>query len=159
MYGVFRPGVFFASLGWLIGLAVLASGIDGFGSWWAEKKLGYASVWNLVMAILSTLFGILLLTNIGLRLLTDELMLTLFGVWIAVSGVIRIVTAVQDKPKLWGLMVAVGVLLIVLAVVSLLHPLITALSIGLCVAMNFVFQGVNMIVGAFAIGDEPDEEV
>lgn len=156
LYGTFRPMVFFASLGWLIGLAVLAAGFDGLGAWWAGRKAKTSSVWDLVLAILSIVFGIILLCNIGLRILTDAMLLTLFAVWIGVSGVLRIVNAVQQKPKAWGLLVVLGVLLIILAIVSLAHPLITALSIGFCVALNIVFQGVNMIFAAFA-GDAPEE--
>lgn len=156
LYGTFRPMVFFASLGWLIGLAVLAAGFDGFGAWWAGRKAKASTVWDLLLAVLSIVFGILLLCNIGLRILTDEVLLTLFAVWIALSGVLRIVNAVKQKPKAWGLLVVLGVLLIILAIVSLAHPLITALSIGFCVALNFVFQGINMIFGAFA-GDAPEE--
>ena len=150
LYGTFHPVVFFTSLGWLIGLAVMLAGFDGFGAWWAGRKTKAASAWDLVLAILSIVFGVVLLSNLWLRVLTDEVLLMLFGVWIALSGILRIVSAVKLKPKAWGLLVVIGVALIILAIVSLAHPLITALSIGLCVALNFVFQGFNMIFGSFA---------
>lgn len=157
LYGTFHPVVFFTSLGWLIGLAVMLAGFDGFGAWWAGRKTKAASAWDLVLAILSIVFGVVLLSNLWLRVLTDEVLLMLFGVWIALSGILRIVSAVKLKPKAWGLLVVIGVALIILAIVSLAHPLITALSIGLCVALNFVFQGFNMIFGSFAGGDAPEE--
>jgi len=157
LYGTFHPVMFFASLGWLIGLAVLAAGFDGFGAWWAGRKTKAASVWDLVLAVLSVVFGIMLISNIWLRVLTDEALLVLFGVWITLSGVLRIVNAVKLKPKAWGLLVVLGAALIILGIVSLAHPLITALSIGWCVALNFAFQGINMIFGAFAAEDAPEE--
>jgi len=157
LYGIFRPVVFFASLGWLIGLAVLLAGFDGFGAWWAGRKTKSVSAWDLVLAILSIVFGVMLISNVWLRVLTDEVLLVLFGVWVVLSGVIRIFSAIKNKPKAWGLLVVIGVALIVLGVVSLAHPLITALSIGLCVAMNFMFQGINMIFGAFAGDGQPEE--
>jgi len=155
LYGAFHPVAFFASLGWLIGFAVLASGFDGFGAWWAGRKTGGTSGWDLLLAVLSIVFGILLITNVGLRILTDEVLLVLFSVWIAASGVLRIFHAVKDKPKLWGLLAALGAALIILALVSLVHPLITALSIGMCVAFNFMFQGINMIIGGLASEEDP----
>lgn len=157
LYGTFHPVVFFSSLGWLIGLAVMFAGFDGLGAWWAGRKTKTTSGWDLLLAILSVAFGILLISNLWLRVLTDEVLLALFGVWIALSGILRIVGAVKLKPKAWGLLVVIGVALIILAIVSLAHPLATALSIGLCVALNFVFQGFNMIFGALAGGDAPEE--
>lgn len=157
LYGTFRPVMFFASLGWLIGIAVVASGFDGFAAWWAGRKDKSASVWDLLLAILSIVFGVLLLCNVGLRILTDELLVTLFGVWILVAGVVRIVNAVTLRPRMWGLLVVLGVVLVIGAIVSLMHPLFTMLSIGMFVAFNFIFQGANLIIGAFAGGDEPDQ--
>jgi len=158
LYGAFHPVAFFASLGWVIGFAVIASGFDEFGAWWAGRKTKEASAWDLLLAVLSIVFGILLLSNIGLRILTDEVLLVLFSVWIAASGALRIYHAVKNKPKLWGLLAVVGAALIILALVSLAHPLITALSIGMCVALNFTFQGVNMIIGSLAAEEEPGQQ-
>ncbi len=152
LYGVCRPGMVFTSLGWLIGLSVLCSGFEGIGAWWAGRKSQTASTWDLVMAILSIVFGIMLISNIWMRMMTDEFLLVLFGVWVALSGILRIFDAIRNKPKLWGLLVAIGVALIVLGVLSLAHPLITALTIGLCVAMNIVCQGISLICAACVFG-------
>jgi len=152
-YGSFHPVMFFASLGWVIALTVLLAGFDGIGAWLAGRKTKTASAWDLVLAILSIVFGIVLLCNVWMRIMTDEMLLILFGVWIALYGVISIYNAVKYKPKFWGLLVVLGAVLIILAIVSFAHPFITALSIGLCVALNFVFQGFNMIFSAFAGGD------
>jgi len=157
LYGLSRPVAFFASLGWLIGLAVLCAGFDGFGAWWTGRKTKSVSAWDLVLAILSIVFGVMLISNVWMRVLTDEMLLVYFGVWIALSGAVRIFNAVKFKPKAWGLLAVLGAALIVLGLVSLAHPLITALSIGLCVAMNFMLQGINMIFGAFAGGGQPAE--
>lgn len=153
VYGVFHPVRFFASLGWMIGLAVMFAGFDGLGTWLAMHKTKAASVWDLLLAILSIVFGVMLLFNVWMRIMTDEMLLVLFSVWIAMYGVMRIFNAVKQKPKLWGLLVVLGVALIILALVSLAHPLITALSIGMCVAMNFMFQGINITLGALAAAE------
>lgn len=153
LYGSFHPVMFFASLGWVIALAVLLAGFDGIGAWLAGRKTKTASAWELVLAILSIVFGIILLCNVWMRIMTDEMLLVMFGVWIMLYGVISIYNALKHKPKLWGLLAVVGAALIILAIVSFAHPFITALSIGLCVAINFVFQGFNLIFGALAGGD------
>ncbi len=157
-YGTFHPVMFFASLGWLIGLTVLCAGFDGLGAWFAGRKTKTASAWDLVLAILSVLFGIILLCNVWMRIMTDEMLLIMFGVWIMLYGVISIYNALKHKPKLWGLLVVLGAALIIMAIVSFAHPFITALSIGLCVALNFIFQGFNMIFGAFAVGDASEDQ-
>jgi len=156
-YGTFHPVRFFASLGWVIGLTVLCAGFDGLGAWFAGRKTKTASGWDLVLAVLSVVFGIVLLCNVWMRIMTDEMLLVMFGVWIMLYGVISIYNALKNKPRLWGLLAVLGAVLIILGIVSLAHPLITALSIGLCVALNFIFQGFNMIFGAFAVGDASGE--
>lgn len=157
LYGTFRPVVFFASLGWLIGVAVLASGIDGFAAWWTNRKTGTVSIWDMLAAILSIVFGVVLITNVWGRLLTDEVLLVLFGVWIAIAGALRIYNAVVHKPKWWGLLLVLGVALIIIALISLAHPLMTALSIGLCVAINFLVQGINLIFSSLAAEVPPED--
>lgn len=155
LYGSFYPARFFATLGWLIGLTVMFAGLDGFGTWMAVRKAKSASGWDLFLAIISVLFGFMLLCNMGMRILTDEVLLVLFGVWIALYGVMRVIGAIRNKPKLWGLLVVLGVALIILAIASFAHPFITAISIGLCVAVNFMFQGANLILGALMDNKQP----
>ncbi len=153
-----RPIFSFSSLGWLIGIMLLAAALGGIASWWEGRKTKVSTIWDLIAAVLSLVVGVLVLTNLQTRLLTDMAIITLFGVWLIVGGILRIVSAIKVKPDLWGFSLALGIVLILLGIYSLFHPLLSLISLGWCVAFSLLSQGINLIVVSCMLKKNRDAE-
>lgn len=145
-YCLMYPGLTFISLGWLIGASILIYGIGAGCAWFRSRGQKTAGAWELVSAILAVAFGILILVNIKTRLVTDMVLITLAGVWLGASGIIRIIGSIKLKPSWWGLGVVWGFFLILAAAASLLHPMIAVLSMGYCIAFGMITQGINLLL-------------
>ena len=116
---------------------------------------------GIVMGILLTISGIFCLTqpvltfaNFWAQLFTDMALIMLFGVWIVCAGVLRIVASVQLKFAWWGFGVFWGVVLILVGIYALLHPVVSLISLGWCVAFVFISQGINLVFAAISTKSE-----
>lgn len=150
-YCFFHPVFTFGSLGWLIGLSSLVYGIGGICAWKAARARKAATAWELISAILAVIIGILIFVNLRVRLLTDVVLVIIIGGWLAVSGILRIWGAVKLKHTRWGISIVWGILLLLTALTSWIHPAIAALSLGWCLAFAMITQGVNLIILACLI--------
>ena len=102
VYCFMHPVLTFASLGWLVGLAVIISGAGSLAAWWESRKSGSSNGWELVSALLTVLVGVIVLCNLFAMFLTDMAIVALFGVWLLVTGILRIVASVRLKFRHWG---------------------------------------------------------
>lgn len=141
-----HPVLTFGSLGWLIGISILIYGIGCICAWKEAKSKKSATAWDLVSAIMAIVIAILILVNINARLFTDTVLVALIGVWLVTTGVLRIVGAFKLKHSWWGLSVVWGIVLIITAVVTLVHPMVAVVSLGWCIAFAMITQGINIII-------------
>lgn len=149
-----QPVLTFANLSWVIGAIVLACGICGLVAWWQGRKSGESNLWDMAGALLTTIVGVLMLCNFWAQLFTDMALIMLFGVWIVCAGVLRIVASVQLKFAWWGFGVFWGVVLILAGIYALLHPVVSLISLGWCVAFVFISQGINLVFAAISTKSE-----
>lgn len=147
-YCFMHPVLTFGSLGWLIGISVLVYGIGSICTWRDVSRRKSAASWEMVSGILAIAIAILILVNIKVRLFTDMVFVIFIGVWLAVTGTLRIVGAVKLKPSFWGFHAIWGIVLILAAVVSWTHPIIQAISLGWCIAFAMISQGINLVAAA-----------
>ena len=57
------PELTFLTIGWIVGLAMVADAIANIVTWGARRRAGQADGWTLAGAIVSLVFGIVLLTS------------------------------------------------------------------------------------------------
>lgn len=67
---------------------------------------------------------------------------------------LRIVASVQLKFAWWGFGVFWGVVLILAGIYALLHPVVSLISLGWCVAFVFISQGINLVFAAISTKSE-----
>ena len=102
------------------------------------------------------LVGVIVLCNLFAMFLTDMAIVALFGVWLLVTGILRIVASVRLKFRHWGFGAVWGAVLILVAVYALLHPMVSMMSLGWCVAAVLVTQGINLTYAAAVMKGKKD---
>ncbi len=103
------------------------------------------------LAILSLILGIIGIAVPGMAAMTDSILLYIAGGWFLLHGVLTIVDAIRSKKDgadtatvIFG--VVLGVLELILAIYSIIHPAVLAISIGLLIGFYFIEHGLSMIV-------------
>jgi uncharacterized membrane protein HdeD (DUF308 family) len=100
----------------------------------------------IIGAILSALFGVLILTATGQVL---EVVAVLFGIYFLVRGAIRLGTGLFSGVYSAGgrvLSILIGLLLIVVGVLAVLHPVEILAVIGILIGISWIVDGVVSIV-------------
>ena len=139
------PLATFVAAGHLIAIVVIVSGAAGIITAFCLKEYG----WNLIVSILAIVLGILAIARPGGIKIIDNLLIYLLGIWLilrgGVSAYLSFKTQKLPTRNKWGLGLIVGILGIVLGVYALIHPLFSAITIGLLVALCFIEQGIDVI--------------
>lgn len=100
----------------------------------------------IIGAILSALFGVLILTATGQVL---EVVAVLFGIYFLVRGAMRLGTGLFSGIYSTGgrvLSVVIGLLLIVVGVLAVLHPVEILAVIGILIGISWIVDGIVSIV-------------
>lgn len=147
-----NPGATLASISLYIGILILVAGVSGLVGYFSERRL-YRSGWLLFEAILDILLGVLLLSSNG-WLFMAALLPMLFSVWVIVRGFIGIIDAVESRylPRSsWGVNLILSIVFVVLGVLSLLNPSISAVTISVLLGMIFIWAGIMTIAAWFKV--------
>lgn len=111
--------------------------------------IGYKSKILALLGVLDILVGVLLIFNIGVSV---SLLPYFFAVWFIMDSVGELSVAkvfkLVSKPFYW-FTVAANVLGIILGVVLIFNPLISAFTLAFLVGFYFMITGINYIVAAF----------
>ena len=106
---------------------------------------------NFFLAILALILGIIGVTVPGMAAMTDSILLYLAGGWFLLHGVLTIVDAIAGKKAgadtgtmIFG--IVLGIIELILAIYSIAHPAVLAISIGLLIGFYFIEQGIRLIV-------------
>src|SRR5215207_2636966 len=112
-------------------------------NWWAVAIRGVCAI----------IFGLIALFVPGATILT---LVLFFSAYMLVDGIFGIVAAVRDaaRHERWGLLVLEGVVDIVVGVIALLWPGLTALTFVLLIAAWAIVTGVLEIVAAVRLHPE-----
>ena len=157
IYFLVRPGVSFLSIAMLLGLIMIFSGIVSIVEYFADKETNPNASMELIIGILTLIFGILVVLNQGL---TDLVLPYLFGAWLLFAGIMRSISSVTNREfigSVWGVFLLIGILCIVAGFICLYHPLMTAFTMGSLLGIVFIFQGINSAILAFAnLGDSKE---
>lgn len=112
------------------------------------KKIGKMSAgwWlYLILGILATLFGIALFGNMALAITTVAV---IAGVYFLVSGVGGAIITIVDRKfiHLWGLKLALHILVIMAGVAMLTRPAFALSFLWFICGFGFLFDGISMIL-------------
>ena len=87
--------------------------------------------------------------------MTDAILAYLAGIIIIAYGISAIVSGfkgMKESETMGILAIICGVLSIISGCFSVMHPVITMVSLGYLIAFNVIMQGINKVVMAFAAG-------
>lgn len=103
----------------------------------------------LFRGILAVIFGVLVLAWPRLSLVV---LVLVFGIYAVVGGIVAVVDALRrTHEQSWGLLLVEGILSIIVGVVALVWPAITAFAFLFLIAAWAIVVGVMEIVGAFTL--------
>jgi uncharacterized membrane protein HdeD (DUF308 family) len=91
IYCLATPGITFLAVGWIIGFNMIADAIGNIITWKDRKDEGMADGWTLAGAIVSLIFGIVLLGSNAMQLSVDLFVAYMAAIWLIVIGILQIV--------------------------------------------------------------------
>ena len=155
-YCLFTPTQTYATIGWAVGFSMVIDAVGRFCAWYEAKKKGLADGWMLAGAILSAVFGVLILSNEILQVAVDLYIAYFIAIWLIVAGIMLIVRANKirkfhknwDTKMLgthWYLPLIIGILMIILGIICCFNPGIIAGTIGIIIGLGIIMMGADMI--------------
>ncbi|MBD5101899.1 MAG: hypothetical protein HDT27_04225 [Subdoligranulum sp.] len=154
---VLTPTMTYLTLAWVAGISMAVDAIGNIVTWYAKKKEGMADGWDLAGAIVSLIFGIVLVSSAAAQVLTAVIMADIVALWIIVKGIVRIVAALRIRKvrkaldaqllgRNWGKVLAMGVLMTACGILCLMDSTILMIAIGIFVGFSIISSGLNLII-------------
>ena len=143
-----RPGVAFSMLGYFMALALLVNGIASIITWFKLKDTIKPSVWHLVSAIISIIFAISVFSDVFFKFAAEIVLMYMVAFWFLITGIMRIVMSFNMKKDgfdKWWVFLILGILLVICGIMSIANPVVLMFAIGLNLAINMMFCGVDLI--------------
>lgn len=144
----------------LLGIAMIGDGIGRIVTWFDLRFLVRQSAWVLVSAIISLIFGLMLVSSPALQMSVSVFEIMMTGWWILALGIIRIVHAfhllrLRDESKefsvgkmlgsRWWIALILGILLAIFGLTLILNPVIGLGVVGTLIGCSVITAGVNLI--------------
>lgn len=144
-----NPGQTFLAIAFVIGLVMALNGLIHICAYMMGRGLnnkGDNNGWILTDALITLLLGILVLCN---QLVADTAIPLVFGMWVLVSGILRIEAAthinVERKRENFRITMITGVMTVVVGLFGFINPLVMFLSTVVLMGFFMVMQGINII--------------
>ena len=155
------PAITYMTLGYVLAISMIVDAVGSIVTWSGERKAGNANGWHLAAAIVSGIFGIVVLCSTVMQVAVDMFIAYMAAAWIIVMGAIRIALSIRMKKirnalnaeiigKRWWLILIAGILMIAFGIFSLINPTALIVTIGVMIGLNIVVSGVNLIAIATA---------
>lgn len=148
-----HSGASYLSLAFLLGVVMFFHGITLFLSYFTIRKTRRKGPgWLLGDGSMTTIMSILVLFNM---LLADSVVPVFFGLWIMFSGILRIVSAINEKwlgDGRW--LTFLGAVSVAMGIYLFFDSLAFDLSLIVLVGSTFLLQGINMLY--FGASSETD---
>ena len=141
-----NTGFAFASFAFVPGVAILLSGLWSTAAFILNKKRDAHEEWRFADGVLSAIFGLIILADL---LITDEIAVVSFGMWILFSGVNHATACfalrrAKRKDWFWGLIC--GALSVICGVYAFLNPLMSGFGMVVVLGAILILQGINGII-------------
>lgn len=144
-----NPGQTFLAMAFVVGLVMVINGLIHTWAYLLGRGLnnkGDNNGWILTDALITLLLGILVLCN---QLVADTSIPMVFGMWVLVSGILRIEAAThinRFKKKInFKTTLITGILTVVVGLFGFINPLVKWLSTVILLGLFMVMQGVNIM--------------
>ena len=145
IYCLCNQDVAVLSAGILLGLFMLCAGVLEIIIFSVGGGLIFGSGWLLLDGVLTVLLSMLLLFNQWFTMVSLPILFTL---WLLFSGVSRFVSAFDLRVlgvRSWGLVLALGILLLVLGIVGLLDRVVSTVAFAITVGLVFILEGISIV--------------
>lgn len=160
VYCMFFPGISFLNTGWIVAILLGVYGMSSiFGYFSSSKpenkgdgKLAVNGVMGLIVGIGCAVVALLAMLSAGVRGTLDLIILMIFAFWLIYSGAVSIFGAFAQKKsggKMWGLSLAIGIIVLITGLYGATHPLFVAFSIGYMIGIELMVYGVSLLMSAF----------
>ena len=143
------PGQTFLAFAFVVGLVMVLNGTIHAVAYLSGRGLhnkGDNNGWILTDALITLLLGILVLCN---QLVADTAIPMVFGMWVLVTGILRIEAAThinkEKKQKNFRVTIITGVLTTLIGLFGFINPLVAWLSTTFLLGFFMVMQGINII--------------
>ena len=143
------PGQTFLAFAFVVGLVMVLNGTIHAVAYLLGRGLhnkGDNNGWILTDALITLLLGILVLCN---QLVADTAIPMVFGMWVLVTGILRIEAAThinkEKKQKNFRVTMITGVLTTLIGLFGFINPLVAWLSTTFLLGFFMVMQGINII--------------
>ncbi|MCQ2546412.1 MAG: DUF308 domain-containing protein [Clostridia bacterium] len=149
-----NPGQTFLTMAFVVGTVMVICGIIHLLAYLAGRAFLRSQYenrsdnngWILIDALLTLLLGILILGN---QLTVDSAIPMIFGMWVLVSGLLRVEAASRinrkSKPGNFKAAMITGIVTIVFGLFGFINPLMSFVSVVLLLGLFMLIQGVNSI--------------
>ncbi len=141
-----NPGATFLSIAFLLGCAMLLSGISGTLAYiWISRKRKISNS-LMIEGLMGVILGFLVLSN---QLLADAAIPVFFGLWVMFTGIIRVVEGYTNRESgimslIW--LLSMGVLGIAAGLYAFYNTVLFAFSAIVLVGILFIVQGFNVLL-------------
>ena len=161
IYCLMAPAATYMAQAWLLGIVMIADGIANIVTYSQLRKAGYSNGWTLLGAIISIIFGIVLLGSYAAQLAVDLFFAYMIAAWLIITGIMRIGFSLQMRKlnqgvqqhqpigERWWFSLIVGILVVIVGIMCLFNPMIAVVSVGLLIGISIIFVGVSVIALAF----------
>ncbi|MDF3000262.1 MAG: HdeD family acid-resistance protein [Bacillota bacterium] len=149
------PGATFVSVAFILGCAMLLSGISGVTAYiWIGKK---REVPYLLLAegVTSILLGILVLTN---QIIAEAAIPVFFGLWVLFSGVLRVsdgISRMKQDSRDWTWLVILGAVGTITGMYSFFNTVLFHFSPVMLTGILFVMQGIHVLTAGVSLSFHP----
>ncbi len=159
VYCMMAPEIMFLTIGWVLGINMIADAIGNIATWSARRRIGLADGWTLAAGIISLIFGIALVGSESMQLAVDAFVAYMAASWLILIGMLRIVRALQLRrihvelpgevvAGYWWVPLVSGILLLIVGAFGLANPSVAAVAIGTVIGMSATVAGVNLVATA-----------
>lgn len=153
------PGATFVSVAFILGCAMLLSGISGVTAYLSINRKRDVPYLLLAEGLTSSLLGILVLTN---QIVADAAIPVFFGLWVLFSGVLRIadgLTRIKYGLQVWCWLVVLGGIGTIIGLYSFFNTVLFSFSPVMLTGILFVMQGVHVLTAGVSLNFHPKKTV
>ena len=144
-----NPGQTFLALAFIIGIVMILNGVIHILAYVLGRGLnnrGDNNGWILVDALITLLLGAMVVGN---QLVADTSIHMVFGMWLLVSGVLRLEAATRinykNKKSNFIVTLVTGIATTVLGLFGFVNPLVAVVNTIVLLGMFMLMQGINII--------------
>ena len=156
VYCLLTPVTTFLTTGYIVGVIILCDAIGNIVAWFNAKKYVEISGWYLANAIISLIFGIIIMFSIGMQFAVDMFIVYAVAVWVIMIGISRISMAIRMKklinklPKIfknkkWLGVLLFGILMVLFGILCVFKPIVLSSMLGVLIAWFIIFAGASLI--------------